>query len=125
MMMVLRRIVSARWFNEEPQGHSRGWRGRRVPGLLMIGCLAVSAVGCGSGTPGVADDAGAPRDALVERTDAGLTAPAPRAARDVLPAGGRISGGAFIMDVTVGHGIKQTRTSNQGTSLEGNTAVKP
>ena len=46
-------------------------------------------------------------------------------ARDVTSAGGRITGGAYTMDVQLGGSFSQAPAKAAGTTFEANTAVKP
>lgn len=103
------------------------------PGALaaLLG-LAVLAGGCGSvgGTPAdarPADDAA--DDAAVDAApplDAGPDAPTPSGTvRELGATGGRVTGGALVLDVQLGHPFSQAPTRAGAVVLGGGAAINP
>lgn len=95
---------------------------------MLCGLLAVAA--CGD-NKAKRDDAGTgsnmpPSDAAVDDAatpDATMIPAYP--AREIMSAGGRMTGGSLTVDVQLGHPIEQRAAGSGATTFEGNAAVKP
>ncbi|MDB4957105.1 MAG: hypothetical protein JWO36_4674 [Myxococcales bacterium] len=88
---------------------------------FRILCVALGAtVGCATSHSNRHDDAGVGSDS---QTIDAATHVTPSA--QLTPAGGRMSGGVYHMDVQIGQPFSQQPTSATGKTFETNTAVKP
>lgn len=90
--------------------------------LVLAVVLGLGA--CGSSHKG-SDDA-RPDDARTtvdaRPTDASV---AVRTGVEIVPAGGRLTGGGYTLDVQVGHATSQAPATGGGKQVEGNAPIKP
>jgi hypothetical protein len=62
----------------------------------------------------------------IEQSDAGPPDAQPfKPGREITAAGGRVSGGAFKMDVQVGHTVSQQPAVGGSKKIEGSAVIKP
>jgi hypothetical protein len=101
-------------------------RGCWSKALWVAATLAVAPAiaACGGSNPPPAIDAGPAPDAPPVEPDAAPPAAA-REMREVVGAGGRVTGGSLTMDVQVGHPIAQDKVSGGTLTVEGAAVVKP
>jgi hypothetical protein len=86
--------------------------------------IVLALAGCGGSSTERHDDAAIPIDAPVA-IDAPVDAAKATPATQLTAAGGRISGGAYTMDVELGTGLSQAPTAGAGKTFQADTAVKP
>ncbi len=81
--------------------------------VLLLACFVAA---CGNvGTT--------PPDAALPQPDA--AAPAGGTRREIVPGGGRVTGGDMTFDVQFGHPVTQAPAGGGGMTIEGAAAVKP
>jgi hypothetical protein len=94
--------------------------------LIMWALLCVAA--CGNVSRGQ-DDAGMVYDAAIDTpsppSDAAQDAAPLKEARELVSGGARTMSATYTLDVEVGHGAQQGRSTSPSYKLEGNTAVRP
>ena len=112
-----------------PRTHPRP-RGRGAAAALVA--LALSAGACGS-VGGAPADARPPDDAALDAADAaappvdaGPDAPTPSGTvRELGATGGRVTGGALVLDVQLGHPVSQRPARAGAVVLGGGAAINP
>ena len=89
---------------------------------LLLAVLSVATLRCGSPKPAV--DAGQGSDGGDQPPDSGVVVRV-TPARELTAGGGRLTGGSFVMDVSLGPGVSTVRASGPGLVMEANVALKP
>jgi hypothetical protein len=88
--------------------------------------LILTAAACGDNNKVRRDDAGTGSDAMpADAAVPDASVPPGYSAREILSAGGRVTGGSLTVDVQLGHPIEQRATGSGAKTFEGNAAVKP
>lgn len=109
--------------------HGSSLTKRRPRAWSLSLCLLLAAAACGD-NKARRDDAGVPRDAGEDAHPDDAAPPDATAipaypSREIMSAGGRVTGGTMTMDVQLGHPIDQRKATSGSTAVEGNAAVKP
>jgi hypothetical protein len=96
-----------------------------------LGCGSVDDKGGGGDDAAPTIDAASMIDAGVDTPDADTTVDASPPLQsgppntELVPAGGKMSGSVYTLDVQLGHAIGQGKTSGSTNSTEGAAAIKP
>ena len=93
--------------------------------MRLVSLAFVTIAACGSSNNHHQDDAGMrPIDAMTDGAVA-IDAASVTPAAELIPAGGRLTGGGFTMDVVVGAGVSPRPANGGSTSVQTNSSIKP